>query len=336
MGIEVRQLRYAVMTADTQSFSRAAAVLNVKQSTLSRRVLQLEDRLGVKLFERTTRGAEPTDNGRAFIEQARRIVTDIDNLQTTARNVSYGLHGRIAVGYCSSLLSGNLKLAFSDYLTRFPDVQFDGVETGPEKLLHGLQSRTIDVAVAPIGLGEAGLKSRPLWSEKLFVVVTEDNHLVDQERIYWQDLRREVFVVPNGGIGPILGNLISARLTEQAYRPAIIYQDTSLESVLSMPAERWLCFLPWSPPKNPAAVLTPAKGLTPFQSRPWSFEPPTPLDVEFEGPANLKAQNIFGEAVFKSDGGLLFVRQVVDRPKSDINQLFPVSVSRKLLADWRS
>lgn len=238
MGIEVRQLRYAVMTADTQSFSRAAAVLNVKQSTLSRRVLQLEDRLGVKLFERTTRGAEPTDNGRAFIEQARRIVTDIDNLQTTARNVSYGLHGRIAVGYCSSLLSGNLKLAFSDYLTRFPDVQFDGVETGPEKLLHGLQSRTIDVAVAPIGLGDAGLKSRPLWSEKLFVVVAEDNHLVDQERIYWQDLRREVFVVPNSGIGPILGNLISARLTEQAYRPAIIYQDTSLESVLSMVAAK--------------------------------------------------------------------------------------------------
>ena len=89
MCIEVRQLRYAVMAADTQSFSRAAAVLNVKQSTLSRRVLQLEDRLGVKLFERTTRGAEPTDNGRVFIEQARRIVTDIDNLQTTARNVSY-------------------------------------------------------------------------------------------------------------------------------------------------------------------------------------------------------------------------------------------------------
>jgi hypothetical protein len=58
-----------------------------------------------------------------------------------------------------------------------------------------------------------------MWSEKLFVVVAEDNHLVDQERIYWQDLRREVFVVPNSGIGPILGNLISARLTEQAYRP---------------------------------------------------------------------------------------------------------------------
>lgn len=234
MSIDIRQLRYAVLTADTQSFSRAAAALNVKQSTLSRRVLQLEDRLGVKLFERTTRGAEPTENGRVFIEQARRIVTDVDNLQTTARNVSYGLQGRIAVGYCSPLVSGNLKLAFTDYLTRFPDVQFDGIEAGPEKLLHGLQSRTIDVAIAPIGVVDSGVKSRPLWSERLFAVLLSDNALAERERIYWQDLRREVFVVPTAGVGPILGNLLSARLTEQGFRPAIIYQDTSLESVLSM------------------------------------------------------------------------------------------------------
>ena len=110
ISIELRQLRYAVLTADTQSFARAAAKLNIKQSTLSRRVLQLEDQLGVKLFERTTRGAEPTENGKAFIEQARRIVTDVDNLQTTARAVSYGEQGRLAVGYGSTLMAGNLRL----------------------------------------------------------------------------------------------------------------------------------------------------------------------------------------------------------------------------------
>lgn len=131
-------------------------------------------------------------------------------------------------------MSGNLKLMFSDYLTRFPDVQFDGVEAGPEKLLNGLLSRTIDVAVAPIGLEDSGLKTRLLWSERLFAVIVEGSRLVTQERIYWQDLRREVFVVPGNGLGPILGNLVSARLTEQGFRPNIIYQDTSLESVLSM------------------------------------------------------------------------------------------------------
>lgn len=238
MTVEIHQLRYAVATADAKSFSRAAVALSVKQITLSRRVAQLEDRLGVKLFERSTRGAEITENGRPFIEQARRIVTDVDNLRTTARNVSYGLHGRIAVGYCTPLMAGNLRLAISNYLTKFEDVQFDGVEAGLEKLFQGLHSHVIDVAVAPIGLDEDGIVSRRVWSERLFTVLPDDHALTDKEYIYWQDLRREVFVVPAGGLGPIFGNLIAARLTEQGKRPNIIVQDTSLESVLSMVAAK--------------------------------------------------------------------------------------------------
>ena len=160
MTIELRQLRYAVLTADTRSFSRAATTLNMKQATLSLRVTQLEDQLGIKLFNRTTRGAEPTEMGKVFLESARRIITDVDNLQTTARAVSYGDQGRLAVGYSSSLMAGNLKQTFAEYLTRFPDVQFDGIEAGPEKLLSSLLSRTIDVAVAPTGMEDASIVSR--------------------------------------------------------------------------------------------------------------------------------------------------------------------------------
>lgn len=88
MSIELRQLRYAVLTADTQSFSRAAATLNVKQSTLSRRVLQLEDRLGVKLFERTTRGR---------IADRRHARTDSSSTRLARRAHGIG-HGGTACG----------------------------------------------------------------------------------------------------------------------------------------------------------------------------------------------------------------------------------------------
>jgi DNA-binding transcriptional LysR family regulator len=219
LSIEVRQLRYAVATADAKSFARAAAILNVKQITLSRRVQQLELHLNVKMFERSTRGAELTEHGRVCVELARR---------------SYGLHGRITVGFCTSLMSGNLKLAISDYLTKFPDVQFDGEEAGPDDLLHGLHLGTLDLAVAPIGLEEEGLVSRPAWAERILVVLPFDHEPLTKDRIYWQDLRREVFVVQSGGLGPSFGNLIAARLTEQSKSPAIIRQNTSLESVVSI------------------------------------------------------------------------------------------------------
>jgi DNA-binding transcriptional LysR family regulator len=154
--IEIRQLRYAVATADTHSFSRAAKLLNVKQSSLSRRVLSLESRLGVQLFERSKRGTLPTEQGKAFITVARRIVTDVDNLMTTAKNVSYGEEGRLTVGFSSSLMTGNLRFAIGDYIGRYPNVQFDGIEGGTEKLLSGIQAQMIDAAITPAPINETG------------------------------------------------------------------------------------------------------------------------------------------------------------------------------------
>lgn len=71
--IEIRHLRAAVVTAETQSFTRAAKVLCVKQSALSRRVQALEQMLGVQLFERSKRGTFATENGKAFLTVAAHI-----------------------------------------------------------------------------------------------------------------------------------------------------------------------------------------------------------------------------------------------------------------------
>lgn len=234
MSIELRQLRFAVLTADTHSFSRAADALNTKQATLSRSVQHLEDQLGVRLFERTTRGAIPTAVGRTFLEVARRIVTDVDNLRSTARAVSYGDEGRLAVGFSSSLMAGKLRAALAEYLDRYKQVQFDGVQAGAEALLQGLHARTVDAAIVPTDLCDSSIRKAALWSERIMVVLPRDHPLADSERIYWTDLRREVFVVSSGGIGPALGNLLFARLTDQGYRPSVIVQATSQENIVSM------------------------------------------------------------------------------------------------------
>jgi len=142
-----------VATADTKSFSRAASALNVKQSTLGKRIA---------LFDRSTRGAVPTETGKAFLEVARRIITDVDNLRTTARSVQYGEIGRIVACFSCSLSIGNLHSMLGEYLNRFPDVQLDGVETKTDRLLSDLQSRIIDIAVHAGDLADNGIHHRSL------------------------------------------------------------------------------------------------------------------------------------------------------------------------------
>jgi DNA-binding transcriptional LysR family regulator len=84
------------------------------------------------------------------------------------------------------------------------------------------------------GMEESGILARSVWSDRLMVALQSGHRLLESDRIYWSDLRREVFVVPGGGIGPTLANLLAARLTGQGGRPNIIVQNTSLESVLSI------------------------------------------------------------------------------------------------------
>lgn len=233
MSIEIRHLRAAVVTAETHSFSRTAKILGVKQSALSRRVQALEQMLGVQLFERNKRGTFPTANGKAFLTVAARILTDIDNLLTTAKNVSYGEQGRLAIGFSSSLMTGNLRLAIGDYIARYPDVQFDGVEGGTEKLFSGIQSHSIDAAITPASIIEPGINKRNLWTERLMVAVPEGHKLADADAIHWTDLRTEIFVLPTDGIGPVVANVLRSKLGAQGYHANIICQDTSIESVIS-------------------------------------------------------------------------------------------------------
>lgn len=231
--IEVRQLRFAVATADAQNFSRAAEAMRIKQSTLSRRIAALEARLGIKLFERSTRGAIPTEQGKAFLSVARRILTDIDNLQTTARAVSYGEEGRIAVGFCASLMAGNMRATIGEYMGRHPDIQFDGIEADPERMLSDLKARIIDVALMPSDAHDAGISRRSAWSERLLVALPKDHQLAKSDRLHWSDFRRQVFVLPSQGVGSAMARILQRRLSDQGYRANLIVQDTSLESVLS-------------------------------------------------------------------------------------------------------
>lgn len=234
MPIEIRQLRYAVVAAETRSFRRAAEILNVKQSTLSKRILLLEQRLGIILFERSTRGAIPTGAGADLLDAASRIVGDIDNLRNTARAIGCGEAGSLVVGFCSSLSAGNLRITVADYLKRFPAVRLNGVEGTRERVWQGLKSRAIDVAILADNLTEAGIVKRSLWPERILVALPDHHDLANAERIYWPDLRNETFLLPSQYPGPDITDLLFARLAEPGRKPNIVVQDISRENVLHM------------------------------------------------------------------------------------------------------
>lgn len=232
--IEVRHLRYAVMAADERSFARAATAFNMKQSTLSRKVLRLEDQLGFRLFDRTTRGACPTDVARPFLDAARKIIDDLDGLQRHAQALQKRRQGRLALGYSGSLFSGALALPIGDFLKEHPDVQFDGYERSPEQLFEALRAGLVDAIIAPCGQRGRDEMQMPLWSEPLWVCFSSSHTLAKVDPIRWIDLKQAHFVLPAGGLGPVIRNILMLRLGDMAAETDVGFQETGPESILGL------------------------------------------------------------------------------------------------------
>ena len=106
--LDLRQLRYFIAVAETENVGRAAAQLHISQSPLSRQIKQLEEQLGVLLFERSKKRIRLTQEGRDLLGEARTLLANANRVETFARRLGTGNAGRLAVGYVEGAMYANV------------------------------------------------------------------------------------------------------------------------------------------------------------------------------------------------------------------------------------
>src|SRR3984957_398777 len=122
--MELRHLRYFVSVGEEQHFGRAAARLHVAQPALSRQIQDLENELGFMLFERLPRGVRLSAAGKLFLNDARRILQDVDEAKRRAERVATGKAGTLRVGFVEVYSwHGVVPNSFRRFRRRQPDVE---------------------------------------------------------------------------------------------------------------------------------------------------------------------------------------------------------------------
>jgi len=184
-----------VVSARNGSFSAAANELNVRQPIVSKRIKEVEDELGIPLFDRASTGARLTPNGEEFIIGARRIVEDVQRLKERAKASKAGKLGRIVVGFYKSLSTGRLRTTFVNFAKVILPIGVELVEMPYIELRAGVLASAIDVAII---LGEPGrvtlLNTLALGSEQLVAALPENHRLAEKSIIYWPELKGERFL----------------------------------------------------------------------------------------------------------------------------------------------
>jgi DNA-binding transcriptional LysR family regulator len=144
--MELRHLRYFIAVAEEGHVTRAADRLGIQQPPLSQLIKSIEQELDVQLFRRKPRGVELTDAGRAFLDNARAVLSQLDHTFETTRRTARGEQGRISVGYSSSTAFHPLvPSVMREFRGAFPLVSVTLTEDFPDDLIERMRNDQLDV-----------------------------------------------------------------------------------------------------------------------------------------------------------------------------------------------
>jgi DNA-binding transcriptional LysR family regulator len=232
--IDLQHLQYAVAAADHGSFRRAAETLLLRQSTLSRSIRQLEEVIGVIVFDRSNGGVRATQAGHSFLRNARTILEQMDALAMNAISTGRGEAGRLAIGIYTSLSAGNLRATLTDFKQRFPQIELGMVERSRARLITALRNGALDIAIVTGHAPLQGNRALSLWSERTLVALPESHSLASRETVYWTDLRSERLLLSHYDPGREFEDLLTSKLVSPDDRPSIERHDVSRGIIKSL------------------------------------------------------------------------------------------------------
>jgi len=204
MGMELRHLRYFVAVADAGSLSVAAEEsLHTSQPSLSRQIRDLEEEVGAQLLMRSARGIDLTPAGRAFLEHARLVLSQVEAATEAARRVAHPAKACFVMGFLTGHELSWMPEALRILRDELPNIDVMISSQYSPLLADGLSKGKIDAAFLRREKGVPDLAFRSLVKEPLMVVLPGDHRLASLQAISPKDLVGETFVTVSG-TAPVL------------------------------------------------------------------------------------------------------------------------------------
>jgi DNA-binding transcriptional LysR family regulator len=219
---EMRFLQAAIALADELNYSRAAARLCVEQSTLSKRIAELESQLNMRLFERNHQTVELTEAGRHFVEEARNAVMHAERAVTDARAALQGADDVINIGrsvYADPYLVTMLQ---SIRLSLYPGLKIKLWSNFSHELASMVATGKLDLALVMALPKMPSLSALPLTEAQGYIALPKGDSITGNTELTLNDLRAHEWILPAPHVNPYIPGMIQ----EAAAAKGIVAPDT--------------------------------------------------------------------------------------------------------------
>lgn len=199
--LRLRHLQWLLSVGETRNLSQSAAALNTTQPALSKWLKELEDDIGLPLFERHARGLKPTAYGEALIEHARRIDAHLDAARDDMSALVDGGSGLVAIGTSGVSAADTVPLAVARLMRQLPRAQVRLVESTMNLMIPQLVRGELDIVVGRTAseTPDPRVTSETLYREPINFVTGVQHPLARRDTLDWDDLFAHPWIVwPHG------------------------------------------------------------------------------------------------------------------------------------------
>jgi DNA-binding transcriptional LysR family regulator len=234
--MDLKQLRGFIAVADAMHFGRAAESLHMAPTALSRLVRALEDEIGVRLLNRTTRAVTLTRPGLGFLEDAKAILARTEDAARSAREIADGGGLTLRIGAIDAASASFLPAALNALRKAIPRVDIRLTETMTAPQLQMLRTGRLDLALIRPPMTESEFPFEVLREERLVALLPEHHALTRLPDVAITQLAAESLIIPAKRARPYAYDLVMAYFASAGLVPHILQETTEKPAMLAMVA----------------------------------------------------------------------------------------------------
>jgi DNA-binding transcriptional LysR family regulator len=193
---ELRHIRAFLKIAETRNFTRAANDLHVSQSALTVQVQQLEESLGVRLFDRNKRGVTLTAAGKDVFGPLQRLFNDAQTIVEHARDLSSASTGFVSIAALPTVCAGLLPELVQSFLKNYPGIRVQISDVIAERVREAVLKREVDFGIGTLHGRDAELRATPLFQDRLVVFTPPGHPLSEKHTVTLREASANGLILP--------------------------------------------------------------------------------------------------------------------------------------------
>ncbi|MDX3928892.1 MAG: LysR family transcriptional regulator [Shinella sp.] len=181
--MRLRHLRYFLKVAEEKSFTRAASKANIEASPLSRAIKELESQLGAQLFQRAKGRIQLTWAGEVFRDEAKRILTLVEDAQVRVKSAAQGYRGQLRIGLCDGLAQPNLTLLLARSREEEPRTEIRITEMTVSEMLQAIMFDQLDAGFTVDGDAFDDCFKEVVWKDRPALAIPSRHPLLAFDKV---------------------------------------------------------------------------------------------------------------------------------------------------------